>query len=75
MQRRSLLGQLGGAVLVTLVGMGITTVGAFGHQGGLMAPGSLLILLGSGWAGYALARLDVRPFPTMRRPVADGDGR
>ena len=73
-ERQSLQGQFIGAVIVAAVGMGLTTFGAFAHEGGLLAPGSLLILLGSGWAGYALARLDVQPFPGRKRP-ADGEGR
>jgi hypothetical protein len=51
------------AGLVTLVGIGLTSAGAFVHAAPAVAPGALLILLGGGWLGNALARRDVRLLP------------
>jgi hypothetical protein len=48
------------AALVTLVGIGLTTFGAFTHTATAMAPGAALAFLGGGWLGNALARR--RPF-------------
>ena len=44
------------AVLTTLVGISLTTLGAVVHQGLAVAPGALLILVGGSWLGNALAR-------------------
>jgi hypothetical protein len=44
------------AVLVTLLGIGLTTFGAFTHTATAMAPGAALAFLGGGWLGNALAR-------------------
>lgn len=44
------------AALVTLVGIGVTTFGAFTHTATAMAPGAALAFLGGGWLGNALAR-------------------
>lgn len=57
-----------GAVLVAVVGVAVTTYGAFVHAGALMAPGSALALGGGAWLGNALARRGVSLFP---RPSAD----
>jgi hypothetical protein len=45
------------AGLATLVGIGLTTFGAFTHAPIAMAPGAALALFGGGWLGNALARL------------------
>jgi len=50
------------AALLTLVGIALTTAGAIVHVGPAVAPGALLILVGGGWLGNALARRDVRLF-------------
>jgi hypothetical protein len=50
------------ATAITLLGIGLTSAGAFVHAAPAVAPGSLLILIGSGWLGNALARRDVRLF-------------
>ena len=50
------------ATAITLLGIGLTSAGAFVHAATAVAPGSLLILVGSGWLGNALARRDVRVF-------------
>jgi hypothetical protein len=60
---------LAGAALVTLIGIGLTTSGVFGHVGQAIAPGALLTLVGGGWLGISLARHDVRVLPGSR--VAD----
>jgi hypothetical protein len=44
------------AALVTLVGIALTTFGAFTHTATAMAPGAALALLGGGWLGIGLAR-------------------
>jgi hypothetical protein len=44
------------AGLVTLVGIGLTSFGAFSHTATAMAPGAALALLGGGWLGNCLAR-------------------
>jgi hypothetical protein len=44
------------AALVTLLGIGLTTFGAFTHTTTAMAPGAALAFLGGGWLGNALAR-------------------
>ena len=48
------------AGLVTLIGIGLTSGGVFGHAAPAIAPGALLILVGGGWLGNSLARRDVR---------------
>lgn len=44
------------AALVTLLGIGLTTFGAFTHTATAMAPGAALAFLGGGWLGNSLAR-------------------
>lgn len=44
------------AALVTLLGIGVTTFGAFSHTPPAMAPGAALAFVGGGWLGNALAR-------------------
>jgi len=44
------------AVLVTLIGIGLTSFGAFTHTSTAMAPGATLALLGGAWLGNSLAR-------------------
>jgi D-arabinose 1-dehydrogenase-like Zn-dependent alcohol dehydrogenase len=44
------------AALVTLLGIGLTTFGAFTHTPTAMAPGAALAFVGGGWLGNALAR-------------------
>lgn len=44
------------AALVTIIGIGLTTFGAFTHTATAMAPGAALALLGGGWFGNAVAR-------------------
>ena len=63
------------AAAVTIVGMLMTTWGAFSHTAPLIAPGATLILLGGGWLGNALARQDIRLFSRSRgrEPEADGE--
>jgi hypothetical protein len=56
--------ELLGSALVTLVGIGLTTFGAFTHTATAMAPGAALAFLGGGWLGNALAR---------RRPIGAVD--
>ena len=51
------------AAMVALVGIGLTSAGAFVHAAQAVAPGALLVLLGGGWLGNALARRDVRLLP------------
>jgi hypothetical protein len=41
---------------VTLVGIALTSFGAFSHTPTAMAPGAALALLGGGWLGNSLAR-------------------
>jgi hypothetical protein len=54
------------AAVVTLVGIGLTTVGVFTHTGTAIAPGALLLFVGGGWLGNSLARHDVRLLPGSR---------
>ena len=51
------------AALVTLLGIGLTSVGALMDAHAAFAPGALLVLVGGGWLGNALARGDIRLFP------------
>jgi hypothetical protein len=51
------------AVLVTLLGIGLTTLGALQDAHAAFAPGALLITAGGAWLGNALARHDIRLFP------------
>lgn len=51
------------AALVTLIGIGLTSSGAFVHAAHAVAPGAFLTLLGGGWLGNSLARRDVRLVP------------
>lgn len=44
------------AALVTLLGIGLTSFGAFTHTPTAMAPGAALAFAGGGWLGNALAR-------------------
>jgi hypothetical protein len=44
------------AALVALVGIALTSFGAFTHTATAMAPGAALALLGGGWLGNSLAR-------------------
>jgi hypothetical protein len=44
------------AGLITLVGIGLTSFGAFTHTATAMAPGAALALLGGAWLGNSLAR-------------------
>ena len=44
------------AGLVTLLGIGLTTFGAFTHTAQAMAPGAALAFLAGGWLGNAMAR-------------------
>ena len=54
------------AALVTLLGIGLTTVGAVLDAHAAFAPGALLVLVGGGWLGNALARADIRLLPKAR---------
>jgi hypothetical protein len=51
------------AAVVALVGVTLTSAGAFVHAAPAVAPGALLALLGGAWLGNSLARLDVRLLP------------
>jgi hypothetical protein len=51
------------AALVTLLGIGLTTAGAVLDAHATFAPGALLITVGGGWLGNALARHDIRLLP------------
>jgi hypothetical protein len=62
------------AFAVAILGMAVTTWGAFTHAAPLLAPGASLILLGGAWFGNALARLDVRIFPTGEHRREGGGG-
>jgi uncharacterized membrane protein HdeD (DUF308 family) len=44
------------AVLAALVGIVLTSFGAFTHVATAMAPGATLCLVGGAWLGNALAR-------------------
>jgi hypothetical protein len=44
------------AALVTLIGIGLTSVGIVMHVGQAVAPGAALALLGGAWLGNSLAR-------------------
>jgi len=44
------------AALVMLLGVGLTTFGAFTHTATAMAPGAALAFIGGGWFGNSLAR-------------------
>jgi hypothetical protein len=48
------------AAVVALIGIALTSFGAFTHIPTAMAPGAALALLGGGWLGNSLARR--RPF-------------
>jgi hypothetical protein len=54
------------AGLITLIGIGLTTVGILSRVGVAIAPGSVLVLGGAAWLGNALARGDVRLLPARR---------
>lgn len=61
------------ALVAAIVGMAMTTWGAFHHVGQLVVPGSTLILAGGAWLGCALARLDVRLLPFFPPSEQSGD--
>lgn len=63
-------GALLAAAFVAVTGMALTTYGAFGHGGPLIAPGATLTLVGGAWLGNLLARRDVRLFPSGSRPTS-----
>ena len=44
------------AALATLVGIALTSFGAFSHTAIAMAPGAAFALLGGAWLGNSLAR-------------------
>jgi hypothetical protein len=48
------------AALVTLIGIALTSFGAFSHTTQAMAPGAALAFIGGAWFGNALARLRPR---------------
>ncbi|MBV8715022.1 MAG: hypothetical protein JO020_02425 [Chloroflexi bacterium] len=54
------------AGLVVLVGIGLTSFGAFTHTATAMAPGAALALFGGGWLGNSLARVYARVRPPAR---------
>lgn len=54
------------ALVLTVLGIVVTTWAIFHHTGPLVAPGATLIFGGSAWLGNALARHDVPLLP--RRP-------
>ena len=54
------------AALVTLVGIALTSFGAFTHAAQAMAPGAALALLAGGWLGNALARRKSMPSASER---------
>jgi hypothetical protein len=58
--------EVAAALVLTVLGIVVTTWGVFHHTGPLIAPGATLIFSGSAWLGNALARHDVALFP--RRP-------
>ncbi|MDQ6675628.1 MAG: hypothetical protein M3069_33670 [Chloroflexota bacterium] len=51
------------AALVMVLGIGLTSAGVFAHAAPAVAPGALLTLVGGGWLGNSLARLDVAVLP------------
>jgi hypothetical protein len=51
------------ALILTVLGLAMTTWGVFHHTGPLVAPGATLIFGGSAWIGNALARHDLPLFP------------
>ena len=51
------------AVLVTLVGIALTSFGALSHTATAIAPGAALAFVGGAWLGNSLAR---------RRPMGSG---
>ena len=54
------------AALLTLIGIGLTSAGAFAHAAQAVAPGALLMLVAGGWLGNSLARRDVRLYAATR---------
>lgn len=68
---RSTLETLAAAV-VAIVGMVLTSVGAFADLHRFLAPGSALVLAGGAWLGNALARRGVRIFPTTLPDASAG---
>jgi hypothetical protein len=62
------------AAVAALVGIALTTIGAFAHVAWLSAPGATLILVGGAWLGNALARHGVRLFSADRpKQIGQGD--
>jgi hypothetical protein len=51
------------ALVLTILGMALTTWAAFTHSAHLVVPGATLITVGGAWLGNALARGNVRLFP------------
>ena len=62
------------ALAIVILGVAMTTWGAFSHAAPVVAPGATLILLGGAWLGNSLARLDVRIFPSAAPPREDEGG-
>jgi len=52
------------SIVVVVLGAALTTLGALAHGGPLVAPGALMILVGSAWLGNVLARRNVRLLPS-----------
>jgi hypothetical protein len=51
--------EIAAALVLTVLGIVVTTWAIFQHTGPLVAPGATLIFGGSAWLGNALARHDV----------------
>jgi hypothetical protein len=54
------------AVSLTALGIAMTSWAALSHTAPLVAPGAALVFFGGAWTGNALARHDVRLFPSGR---------
>lgn len=61
--------ELSAAFAVTLIGILLAGWAVFQHAAPLVAPSAALIFLGGAWLGNALARHDVRLFPS--RPASE----
>ena len=62
------------AAIVALIGIVLTSAGAFVHAAPAVAPGALLALVGGAWLGNSLARQDVRLLPGSQIVETDAAG-
>jgi hypothetical protein len=66
--------ELGLAIVLTVVGIVMTTWAVLSHAALLVAPGALFITVGGAWTGNAMARHGVHLIPTRGAGASEVDG-